>query len=986
MNTHIITAKELLALLTSKSGLAAGEVYEVSEPISPESGTTLRGNGATVICESGFDFKNVSDVRVDNLKIESGEVAVKVDLNCKNIGFKDCKISADNAIVSSGSDVTLQDCEISAKKCGIISSGRYFIAKNNKITADETGIEMTEGSYNSMAAQNKVNAAKSILVKNGFNCVVVMNDAENVICENNTHLYVIKNTLSGNCELGNNKHLICDSNEPVGEVINKGNSKYNGDNLHDVNARLDCGADEELLPHTDPDQYLGMERRDVITDLNYSTPVSYTEYILRESSKGKTVIVPPGAYTTKTTTVLSQENSDTDFYSYGAYIEATFARGNIWKLDHVSNLSVNGLTVGHTRPNCGQVHVVEVNPEKNTIKVVVAAGFADGFLTLKSSDKDDVHYNPEFLTMYHQKENGEEIFASDIYGGHGMLIRTRNGEPCSDPVTDNGDGTYTMEMTNVNFTVPGDILVTRLGERGQNTIFHYYAKEIKYKDLTVFAITNATANRVISSKNVTYERYHAARPNGFEITRETYDKYVALGEKYGIDFGVYYDDVNKIYRGPRPIWGGSSSMEVGDGYSGTKLKSCILESSCDDGSNQRGSSSRIAGMVKNDDGTYTVYYKGNFAWTQLIYASRSLSPAPASLSMCATLEAGDIIVAYTTDGRVLINDAPVLTDPVRGFPKDLHLVHTGDKFCDVCGKMLNDEDEKYPVFNTQFDPVTGDITFDTPRVPSCSHLGIRTWKTTIYSVKIDAKYVNESLLDEYDFCMNVMNPNKRIVLDNISKNCTDIVFDNVLLKNIKSRGLLAKTNGVTVKHSTFRDLTLQALVLGPEQEWSESTISRNVVVEHCIFDNCGATNEYTKKNHTGYDAQPNMTAIDIRGVGATEEKIISGVKPHSEMLAADFVIRHNKFLNTRNDHMISVTGARDVMITDNDFEERDGDGEIIYINGCYNVNVTNNEYTDRMKTFFDEGNQEMIAEIYNCEKVKVENLNVPEKVTLKPNR
>ncbi len=58
----------------------------------------------------------------------------------------------------------------------------------------------------------------------------------------------------------------------------------------------------------------------------------------------------------------------------------------------------------------------------------------------------------------------------------------------------------------------------------------------------------------------------------------------------------------------------------------------------------------------------------------------------------------------------------------------------------------------------------------------------------------------------------------------------------------------------------------------------------------------------------------------------------------------------------------------DVTITENVFEEREGDGEIVYINGCYNVSVINNIYSERVQAFFDKGNYQKIADIYNCEK------------------
>ena len=1026
------TAAELLALLEKKDGVKAGEVYRVTETLTLSSDTTYYGNMAVIIAEGGVVIKdasgttlkeiimkgsvtvnNSSEITLYKVDIKGGATGISIDDKSGNISISNSIVSADDTaisskgaivsvyqsklvaktgVVSSGTDFTVQSTIVDAVLCGMKSSGRYFISRNNTITVSDTkngiGIDMIKGSYNSMAALNVIkDVQKSIDVTDGFNCVVVLNRAITVTGSNNKYFYVIKNRLGGELEFKNNDYFIADGNTFIDDgrthpTALENNTNFNGDNLHDVNARLEFGADEDLLPHTNADKYLGMERREKITDLSSASTYSYTAYVTDSAAWNKIVIVPPGAYTTSSTTTIIDKHSNTDFYCYGAYAEATFSRGNIWKIDHASNLKISGLTVGHTRSNCGQVHVLEVDKENKTLKVVVSAGFVDGFHYLNSTLEGDVNYNPAFLSSYHFDESGGlleykdgVINASDTYGGRGSIVK--------DGVIDNGDGTYTMKMNTITDNmIPGDIYVTRLGERGQNTIYHYYADGVQYTDLTVFGITNATTNRVISSRGVTYLRYHSARSNAFRIDKETFDKYEAWEKEYEVDLGVYYDEEYRMYRGMYPVWGASSSMEVGDGYDGTKLTSSILESTCDDGSNQRGSSSRIAGMVKNSDNTYTVYYKGNLASAQF---PNSKTMASSGLSTCATLAVGDTIVAYTIDGRALIKDAIVLTEPKAGSPEDLHLAHTfksGD-ICEFCGKKISDS-TIYKEQNTTYNPATGALSFQTKRSSGSTISGLMTWTTTIYSVTIDAKYVNEDIIDEYDFCLNSYLPENRVILDNVSRNCSGIVFDNVLVENIQSRGLLAKTNDVTVKHSTFRNLTLQALVFGPEQEWSESTISRNVLVEHCIFDNCGKTNEYAKTNHEGYDSEPNMCPIDIRGVGSTSESTVSNISPHADFLASNFVIRHNKFINTPNKHMICVTAACDVTITENVFEEREGDGEIVYINACYNVEVMDNVYTERMQKFFEKGNYSPIADIYNCEYVKVETLKIPDKVTILP--
>ncbi len=1018
-----ITASELLALLENKNGLKRGEVYKVTEPLMLASDKTYYGNLAAIIADGGIVIKDISgtalrdiivkgSITVENsaeislykVDIKGGSIGISVDEKSSEITVSSCivtatdkaidsngafvsvyqsKLAADTGIASTGTDLTVQSSIINAGTCGITSSGRYFIAKNNTVKVKDVdngvGIEMTKGSYNSMAALNVINnVQKSISVTEGYNCVVELNRAITITASDNTHFYLIKNRLGGEIKLKNNDYIIADRNtfiedEKAHPTTLEGNTNVNGDNMHDVNARLEYGADEELLPHTDPDQYFGMERRTNITDLSSFATQSFSSYIKDEATWNKIVIVPPGAYYTSSVTLIGALQSNTDFYLYGSYIEATYANDTTWEVDGAKDLTVSGLTLGNTRSTCGQIHILAVDKANNKLTATVSAGFVDGFVKLPPSDENQVGYNDEFLYKYHQNEDGGQILTHAVYGGSGNISS----------IVDNKDGTYTVNMTSTNYIEVGDVFTTRLDLRGQNAVYTHDADGVYYKDLTTFAISNTIACRVRRSYGVVYERYHSTRPNGYEITEETYNAYKALGEKYGVDLGVYYDEEYGVWRGPAPIIGASASMEVEDSYEGTKLICSKVESTCDDGSNQRGNSSRIAGMVNNGDGTYTVYFKGNQDTVHRDGFLGDPSRKEQSLPSVPEIEKGNIIVAYTSDGHVLIDDAIALTDQVQGSPKDLHIAHTGSgQYCDECGKVKYDSNDQYREMNTEYDHTTGLLTFDIP-VNKGSSKTVK-WRTRVYSVVIDAKYVNEELIDDFDFCFNGIDLEQRVIIDNMSKNCSGILFDNVLAENIRSRALLAKAQDVTVKNCTFRNLYTQALILGAEAEWSEGTIARDVLIENCIFDNCAATTEYTKQNGVYDDADPGTVPIDIRGVGIDSESEISNVEPHAEMLASNFVIRHNKFINTPNKHMICVTGACDVTITENVFEEREGDGEIVYINGCYNVKVDGNTYSERIQALFDSGKHTAIADIYNCEKIVIEDLKIPEKVTLKP--
>ncbi len=1017
------TAAEMLALLAKKDGTSAGEVYRVTEPLTLSSDKKYDGNLSAIIAEGGIVIKNISGTTLRELIIKgsitvenSSEINLyKVDLGGTGTGIiidenssdisvlssivnatetaihsngavtsvYQSKLTGKNGIISNGTDFAVQSTFIDAEISGIRSSGSYFIAKNNTITVSDTkngiGIEMTNGSYNSMAALNVINdVQRSISVTDGYNCVIEVNRAITITGSNNKHLYVIKNRLGGELELKNNNYMIADGNTFIKDnryhpVILEANSNFNGDNMHDINARLEYGADEDLLPHTDLDQFTNMEIRTKITDLSSAQTQNYSSYIKDAATWNKIVIIPPGLYTTSVTTLLEDKQSDTDVYAYGSKLMLTRTWGdyNLFKVDNAENINVNGFTGGIDRPSCGQIYIVGVDAANRKLTAIVGAGFVEGFHDLQPSDPEDCGYNDGsgYVTTYHQKD-GELI----NYGGRGNVQH----------VVDNGDGTITVTMSSVEGCGRieiGDVFVTRLGYRGQNAIYNSFSSNIKYKDLTVYNISNSTACRVVDlCRDVSFERYHSAKTRGYEISKETYDKYKAYETKYGVDLGVYYDEEYGIYRGPDPIWASSSCMEVGQSYTGTKVVSSLIHSTCDDASNQRGMSSRIAGMVNNGDGTYTVYYKGNLT-TKAIenFTDTTKDSTHLVQSEAESLDVGNTIVAYTADGHVLIDDAIVLTAPKKGSPADVHIAHTGTgQNCDECGIKVRDGYAYQELSNT-YDPETGALTFNV--YSSTSKRAQVTWTTTVRSVTIDAKYVNEELLDSYDFCSNTDQHEKRVTLDNVSKNSAGVYFDNVYIEDTLS--VRAKTKDVVIKNCTFKNTS--PLLLGAEAEWGEATVSRNVIVENNLFDGTANVNEYSKQSGW-YDNHPDVTPINIRGIGTTDVSMISNITPHENMLASNIVIRHNKFINSDCNHLISVTGACDVTITDNVFEEREGDGEIVYINGCYNVNVIGNKYSERIQAAFEKGNYNPIADIFNCEHVTIEDLKIPDKVTLKPTK
>lgn len=275
---------------------------------------------------------------------------------------------------------------IEADEIGILSSGKYPSIKNSEITvnAEGIGIKLAEGSVNALVALNVIKDAQtSVLVEKGFNCVVLLNSLIGVKGYNNKNLYVNENKLGGYIELKDNNYLLCNQNTFNKDglehpIINSGNLNFNGNNLHDITERVEHGANEELLPHTNKDLFLEMEKRNTVRDISQAKSYDFASYLKAYSMGGDTtIIIAPGVYNLSSTIVLGKAHSNTKLYAYGVYLEKE-SLGGILQFNQSQNYTVKGLTIGYEHQSSGQVYVLE-KLENNKIRVVSNAGYLNDF-------------------------------------------------------------------------------------------------------------------------------------------------------------------------------------------------------------------------------------------------------------------------------------------------------------------------------------------------------------------------------------------------------------------------------------------------------------------------------------------------------------------------------------------------------------------------------------------------------------------------------
>ena len=206
-----------------------------------------------------FDAKNLecgkaydlTDVKVEEklTVIETAEVAIN-------------NLVTDGEVVVKAENVTLKGCKASAiTLCG---------AKNTLVANCE---------------------ADTIALSDCYNCAVILNSACSITVQNNVNVYVIDNKASGDISFTDNNYIIANGNT-FGSLCDKDNENKNGDNITDINFRPEFGANEDIIPHTNKELFVGMPRRKTVV----GTELTALQYISEGAKAGDVIIVPPGAY------------------------------------------------------------------------------------------------------------------------------------------------------------------------------------------------------------------------------------------------------------------------------------------------------------------------------------------------------------------------------------------------------------------------------------------------------------------------------------------------------------------------------------------------------------------------------------------------------------------------------------------------------------------------------------------------------------------
>ncbi len=716
-----------------------------------------------------------------------------------------------------------------------------FIIKNCKIDGD---LKLT-GAKNCLVAQSEITGR--VYLENCFNCTVILCSAFELYATGCNNMFVIGNNCSGGMTFTENTHLIADKNTSA-YVMDVNNIGVNGDNLTEVYDRAECGALRRLQPHTDKDLFVAMERESEIDSL----PIA--DYIKKEAEASDTVIIPPGVYTVSDTFEL-EGLQNKDIYAYGACIEMTEYKPII-EIKKFENVNISGLTLSYSQGSCGQIHVLEQIDEK-TLLAVSAAGLDDEF-----GKTDTSRFSAGFTDVF----RAGEIYPWGTIGG-------------SYDIEKNGDGTFTVTLkTLVGEIHAGDAIVCRMGGANKHTLIINDSQNLHFCDLVLYGYAAALA--VVGggrNNNVTFTRWHNTNKSAPEIDREDYYRYKYLEEQYGVDLGVYIDGEGR-YRGTTLLVGSVDATHVVGAVRGFDVTSSILEAMVDDGSNQRSSSSRLADIKDNGDGTTTLTYKGYLA--EVYYRMN------AWLCNCSPFLKGDRIRIYTSKG-VLVCDTHTLSD------------------AEIVG------DHEFTITNTKGEP--------------------KTYQSKYRTVTVETAAVNFAALEGYDLSDDHYEMTNKVLVDNLSRNSCDFTFDNVTVQNTRSRGMLMKSTGVTAVNCTFKNLAHTGLYLSTEKEWGESTVCSDITVQNCIIDHTRFINNYhwlpflAPVSIVGPESEVSRETLLCRNITVEGNRFLNNTNDYQVTVdhAQNVKIRNNYFApglydnQTKPSKVILVRSSINVEISDN---------------------------------------------------------------------
>lgn len=972
-----ITGRELLGLFRNDT-VEAGKTYLVTSQAHflNADRLTYNGHGATFIFEDGLLIEgcrsteivdmiiagSVSVVHSQNMIFEgvalkgNGDVCFSLDDTCTGFVLNGCRLSgAATALVTnakntavlnsylsftvrgvddrSAEGLTVRNCILKGESGdAIVSNASEVDLRNNSITVAPSGVGIsltakagTKMLNNLVALNNVTGTERAIVIDGAVNTSVILNTVTSIHVTNGHSLYVCSNIIGGKLNAGDVAYLLADENQYDGQVDHTpvlSNVTYpSGDTIMDIDARPEYGANEDLLPQVDRELFVGMDVKYKVKDVTTeeSEWKSLAAYIVEQSGKAgrQRVIVAPGKYNSGDSYVnLSGEAyDDTTVYAYGVYAEKN-GTGSFAYIQSVDNYEFRGIIFASKITSCGQMYVLE-KLSGNRLLVAKAAGFTSE------------------MTGSGMGAQRAGTFYAYCDTGYNSLAEY--------PGTDEDYGRlFIMNVTAYNYSrfKVGDVVTSRIS--GGTSIPIYNSTGVVFRDVTVYG--NAGGFAFVEGGNetaTTYYRLLDTTRTGEIIDEETYNYYKALEQKYFTDKGIdasleiSVDELGR-YRGSLPHIGSIDATHTTKCAQGSIAKFCLFENMCDDGTNQNAGHARLRDFVINEDtGTVDLYYSGNLSVYSYENNGRSLS------GYCHPFRKGDRVYIYTSSGQ-LVCDGPALEAVEQILNKTDGTTTIGQ--ADIDGTVK----ANYALFKVT-------VALENFNVDALYTQGIQdggngsgTWieNPARYIDKLgDVNIENSAGIAAGGAADSRYTNNYKVLVDNMSMSSNGFIFENTMIRNIRSRGLLIKASNAKIDHCTFNHVGMGGVAILYEIYWGESGVTENLDVTNNLFD------------HTGYfNSIERYSPVAIEGLGTRADD--------DYLLYTNITIKHNKMINRESPYAIYVNSAKNVVIEDNYIGIR------ISNSGIYDESDTNfYRYADDS----DQTAEFYVFSIVGAKDVKIEN-------------
>ena len=872
----------------------------------------LKDAGAEIAESKNITLKNL--IIVGDMVIESGDGIIfenvqfngklTVKQDAEGVVFNGCRFSSlDNAgtdttvinsyipftgvgITDSGVGLSVQNCRLEGTGTAISSTGAELDVRLSTVKTDKDGIgvEMRGArSYNSVVALCAIRGVqKSVVAEGVFNTVVVRNSLISVHTNGGKNIYVCDNEMGGRLFAENNNYFLADGNTYTEDGHDHRAIVAGNEN---INGDTITNVDERLEVGAN-EALLPHGNKDQFVGMERKSTVK--EYGVEKESTVYQYIADHAA------------KSDYVVVAPGAYaIESTMTLGSSQNDTTIYAYGVLVEGVQYEAKSYNTTHI-RITGAKNISIKGLAIGYAQQtcgqvYVLEKKNGKLTVVTGAGMWNEF--GNSGSNFFDTTGIGIQRAGTYYAIGDFSITSVTKNGDGTMTISLPVTTYDVvkKGDILTCRLAQ--SNTVVSTQTSEnILYMDMTQYGYSGGYAFQENSNiGQVTYYRVLDTSKSGMIIDEATYDKYRAWQDEYGVDLEISIDELSDgtlRYRGSPAHISSIDATHVVKNAVGSRVISCLFENMCDDGTNQRSNHARLSEIIDNGRGTTTIIYKANLS--ERTYQA-SGSNAGIS-SYCADFRVGDRVFIYTSTGQLV---------------------------CD--GEALS-----------------ATVYYDTVK---SNHETVREQDIKRYAVTVKTTDVNTTPLQDYDLTSDSHLEDDKVLVDNMSRASNGFHFENMVVQNVRSRGLLIKASDGTVKNCTFRNIAKVAVAVIYEIFWGESGVSENILIENNLID------------HTSYS--PGGPAIDsdnrnykhvpiaVMGLGG------KSIDPDF-LLYKNITITGNKLVNRCLDlsnYAIYLRAVCDVAITNNDFgysEEEDGRDKIclpLYLSGAMNVELSGNTYS-----------------------------------------